>query len=250
MLTCSFQDSTVTFKKIFFLAIALCFHSSGFASQLPDYPFVHTTGIAYVRVTPDIGEINFDVSISDVDAEVALTIAMARVAEIKSLAAEQDVREGDIFIRDLKKEIKRDAAGSNTAGPTYQLSYSIFIKIRDLKNWQAIMSPLLKLNNIDKVEVSFDSTVRDKIELDLSIEAAKDAQRKASGLVSSFGKHLGAVTAMSEGKLKNLSAAIGLVSENSTFHTEVERRQAVGENLFVVPPLKLQSSVDVIFRIK
>ncbi|MBC3861505.1 SIMPL domain-containing protein [Undibacterium jejuense] len=232
------------------LAIVLCFHSSGLASQLPDYPFIHTTGIAYVRVTPDIGEINFDVHVSDADAEKALTVATARMAEIKSVAAQQGTQEEDIVIRDLKKEMKKDAAGANAAEPIYQLSYSVVLKIRDLKNWQAIMSPLLKLSNIDKVEASFDSTVRDKIELDLSIEAVKDAQRKASGLVGSFGKHLGAVTAMSEGKLKNLSTAIGLVNEQSTFLPEVERRQAIGEDLFVIPPLKLQSSVDVIFRIK
>ena len=245
MLPCSLQNCTITFKTIFFLAIALCFHSPGFASQLPDYPFVHTTGIAYARVTPDIGEINFDVHVSDADTEKALTVATARMAEIKSLAAQQGVQEDDIIIRDLKKEMKKDAAE-----PIYQLSYSVVLKIRDLKNWQVIMSQLLKLSNIDKVEASFDSTIRDKIELDLSIEAVKDAQRKASGLVGSFGKRLGAVTAMSEGKLKNLSTAIGLVNEQSNFLPEVERRQAIGEDLFVIPPLKLQSAVDVIFRIK
>jgi len=211
---------------------------------------VHTTGIAYARVTPDIGEINFDVHVSDADTEKALTVATARMAEIKSLAAQQGVQEEDIIIRDLKKEMKKDAAGANAAEPIYQLSYSVVLKIRDLKNWQVIMSQLLKLCNIDKVEASFDSTIRDKIELDLSIEAVKDAQRKASGLVGSFGKRLGAVTAMSEGKLKNLSTAIGLVNEQSNFLPEVERRQAIGEDLFVIPPLKLQSAVDVIFRIK
>ncbi|BBB64217.1 hypothetical protein UNDKW_5944 (plasmid) [Undibacterium sp. KW1] len=250
MLTRSFQDFATAIKKILFLGIALCFHNSGIASQLPDYPFIHSTGIAYIQVNPDFGEINFDVNVSDIDSEKALSIAMARVSEIKSIVAMQGIQEEDMIIRDARKEMKKDVANPNTAEPIYQLSYRVVLKIRDLKNWQAIMFSLLKLSNIDKVETSFDSTLRDQIELDLSIEAAKDAQRKASGLLSAYGKRLGAVTAITEGKLKNLSTAIGLVSEKSTSYSEVERRKAIGEDLFSIPPLKLRSAVDVIFRIK
>lgn len=250
MLIRTFQDFATTIKKVLFLGIALCFHNSGIASQLPDYPFIHSTGIAYIQVNPDFGEINFDVNVSDVDSEKVLTIATTRLSEIKSLVALQGVLEEDIIIRDVKKEAKKDVANANATEPVYQLSYSVELKVRDLKNWQGIMSPLLKLSNIDKLETSFDSTLRDKIELDLSIAAAKDAQRKATGLLTAYGKRLGAVMAITEGKLKNLSTAIGLVSEKSTSYSEVERRKAIGEDLFVIPPLKLQSSVDVIFRIK
>ncbi|GGC64767.1 SIMPL domain-containing protein [Undibacterium terreum] len=237
-------------KKIVFIVFSFCFYVPGFASQLPDYPFIHAIGMAYVSVTPDKGELAFDVKASDADAEAALALAVERLAEVRSLLAQQGIPDADISIRDLRKEIKKDAANPNSGGQVVELSYGAYVKIRDLTKWQAIISALLKLNNIDKVEASFDSTTRDKIELDLSIEAAKDAQRKATGMVSAYGKHLGAVTAMSEGKLKSLSSAIGLVSESSSSHAEIERRQAVGIDLFVIPPLKLQASIDVIFKIK
>lgn len=250
MLIRALQDFTTTIKKALFLGFVLCFHHSGFASQLPDYPFIHSTGVAYTQVNPDFGEINFDVNVSDADSEKVLSLATTRLSEIKTLFASQGVLDEDIIIRDVKKEAKKDLANANSAEPIYHMSYSVALKVRDLKNWQAIMAPLLKLSNIDRLETSFDSTERDKIELDLSIAAAKDAQRKATGLLTAYGKRLGTVTAITEGKLKNLSTAIGLVSEKSTSYSEVERRKAIGEDLFVIPPLKLQSLVDVIFRIK
>ncbi len=237
-------------KKIVLMAFSFCFCISGFASQLPDYPFIHATGMAYARFAPDVGELTFDVKASGADAEAALAVAVERLTEVKSLLAQQGVPDTEISIRDLRKEVKKEAENPTSSGQINELSYSVYIKIRDLTKWQSILSPLLKLNNIDKIEATFDSTTRDKIELDLSIEAAKDAQRKAIGMVSAYGKHLGPVMAMSESKLKSLTAAIGLVSESSSSRTEIDRRQAVGIDLFVIPPLKLQASIDVIFKIK
>ena len=236
------------YKKILFAAILLSSHFAVLASQLPDYPFIHATGFAYGRFMPDVAEIAFEITASDVDPEAARVLAETRLMEIRDVLAQQGVSESDITIRSLKKDTKKADAGSDTAAMAVDLSCSVLIKVRDLSKWQAIMLPLLKMKNIDKLEASFDSSTRDKIELDLSAEAARDAQRKATGMAGAFGKRLGPVSAVSPGRLRSLASAFGLVTENA--YTTESPRQAITLDLLMIPLLKLEASVDVVFRIK
>jgi uncharacterized protein YggE len=231
-------------KKCLCAAFLLLGCSAGFASQLPDYPFVHVSGIAYVRAIPDMADISFEVHVAGQDAESALATATEKLNEIKTTLSQQGVVEADMEFRDLKKEIK-----GTEAAPAHELNYSAFIKIRDLSQWQALMQSLLKLPNIDRLEAGFDSTQRDKIELELSAEAAKDAQRRATVMAAALGKKLAGVAALSDGHLRNIGSAIGLVSSNS--HTsEVERRETMATELLMIPLMKLQASVDAVFKIK
>lgn len=90
-------------KIILSFFIVFACHSNSNASQLPDYPFIHTTGFAYAKLQPDVGEILFEISVSDTDPDVALNIAVTRITEIKALFLQQNIAENDIVIRDLKE---------------------------------------------------------------------------------------------------------------------------------------------------
>lgn len=112
------------------------------------------------------------------------------------------------------------------------------------------MLPLLKLKNLDKFGTAFDLSERGTIELDLAGEAIKDAQRKASSLANVAGKRLGAVTVISESRIKSLGSSFGVVSENTYSQDGDTRFQTAREDLLRVPPLKLQATIDVMFALK
>ena len=236
-------------KPLLFITFLVCGMTSS-ASQLPAYPFIHTTGFAYISVLPDIAEIMFEINATDADPELAFNIAAARVVEIQSLFAQQGLPDADVVIRDLKKRLIKSDAGQNSGANTYELSCDAYIKVRDLSKWQAIMTPLLKLQNLGKFATGFDASERTKIELDLASAAINDAQRKATVLVGVAGKRLGAATAISEGRIKNLGSSVGLVTEAQYNSDRDTRHLAQGEDLLAIAPLKLQAAIDVIFEMK
>ncbi|MDY7537812.1 SIMPL domain-containing protein [Undibacterium sp. 5I1] len=232
-----------------FFIILACTNNSE-ASQLPEYPFIHTSGFAYAKVQPDFGEILFEINVIDTDPDVAFNNAAARITDIKTLLAQQNIAENDIVIRDLKRSVSKTDGSQSPSTSLVELSSNIYIKVRDLSHWQAIMLPILKLKNLDKFGTAFDISERGKIELDLAGEAIKDAQRKASSLVNIAGKRLGAVMAISESRIKSLGSSFGVVSENTYSQDGDTRLQTVGEDLLRVPPIKLQATIDVMFELK
>lgn len=238
------------FKKSLFFFTFIVSSLTSFASQIPSYPFIHTTGFAYVSVLPDIGEIMFEINVTDEDPELAFNIAAARVVEIKNLLVQQGLVDADVVIRDLKKRLIKSDAGQGSGANRIELSCDVYLKIRDLSKWQDIITPLFKLQNLGKFATGFDASERTKIELDLASAAITDAQRKATALVSVVGKRLGAATAISEGRIKNLGTSVGLVTEAQYSSNRDTRHLAVGDDLLVIAPLKLQAAIDVIFEMK
>lgn len=222
------------------------------ASAMPDYPFIHTTGFAYAKVQPDFGEVLFELTVSDADPEVALAIATTRLSDIRNILTQNSIDDGDIVIRNLKKSIVKSDANDSASPVKVELNCSVHIKIRDLTKWQAIMLPLLKLPNLDKFGTAFDSSKRDNLELDLAGAALGDARRRAGSLAERADKRIGAATAISEGRIKNLGTSFGLVSEAAYAADQDTRYGAAGarDDLLEIPPLKLQAAIDVIFELK
>lgn len=247
-------------KILMALSLWVFFHSSCNASTLPDYPFIHTTGFAYTSVRPDVGEIVFDLVTVDADAEHAYGLIREQLAALRTLLSEQEISENDFVIRQLKKRsVKRDSslvenaeqeASSADTFSHYEFSSTIWIKVRDLSKWESVLVPILKQAQADKIDVTFDATERSQIELDLAGAAIDDAKRKATKLAAVADNRIVRVTAISEGRIKNLTASIGLVTETpSSFERDV-RNQVRGEEFFLIPDLKLQAAVDMIFAIR
>ena len=59
------------FKRRPLSLVFACLPISALAGDLPSYPFIHATGTAYSFFTPDLGEIDFDVSVFDPAPDVA-----------------------------------------------------------------------------------------------------------------------------------------------------------------------------------
>jgi uncharacterized protein YggE len=250
------------FKIFMTLGLCIFFHGNCSASTLPDYPFIHTTGFAYANVRPDVGEIIFDLATVDADAERAYGLIREQLTTLRSLMSEQAISDNDFAIRQLKKrQIKRDvsqtekpAEGQETVNvdtsPGYEFSSTIWIKVRDLSKWESIVGYILKQAQTDKIDVTFDATERSQLELYLASAAIDDAKRKATRLAAAAENRLVRVTAISEGRIKNLTTSIGLVNEASSGFERDGRYQVRGEEFFLIPDLKLQAAIDMIFAIK
>src|SRR3569832_1393615 len=92
------------------VTLAAC-GASASAADLPDYPFIHTSGAATAYVPPDVGEIDFEVLITAADAETALAKMDERIAAIRAIAEAQAVAEGDFQARNVRRDARKDGTG-------------------------------------------------------------------------------------------------------------------------------------------
>ena len=238
------------FKRRLLSIVFACLPVSALASGLPSYPFIHATGTAFSFVLPDLGEIDFDVSVFDPSPEAATLLVQTRITEVKALLVEQGLPEAaaGIEVRDVRKEIRKGAE-QDPANPQYQIKASVHINVADLSKWPAVMGPLLAMPNLDAFAVTFGATERIRLEEELMGEAVKDAQRKADAMARGFGKRVGAVAGISSDQLKNLGNAVGLVPSDR-FQRANSRQRQNPDDMLMVTVMKMGQTVDAVFRIK
>ncbi|MFZ6750892.1 SIMPL domain-containing protein [Undibacterium sp. Ren11W] len=237
------------FKKILVVASLMISLLPTQAADLPTYPFIHSSGNAYMHVAPDRGDIDFEISAYDADPAVARALIDARSAELQAVMTEHGGGTNEIAIRDVRREIRKANETDPKAEPIYDIVCTVHIEVNDLKEWRPLMSTLLNMKNLTHFSTSFRITTRDQIEMDLSALAVKDAQRRAEAMARGLGKHVGAATAISAGQLKNLSSAIGLQTSNSETEA-IQRNEQETRDLLMIVALKFEQSVDAIFKIK
>lgn len=219
------------------------------ASQLPDYPFIHAVGNASIYVQPDIGEISFEISVSDADSDKATQQLAAINAEILALIAELHIPASDVEIYELQKKMRISENPDGKPGiVTYDIKQGVQIEVRDLNAWAGLAMPLLSKNNLGNFDTAFDRTDRRKINDDLVAEAAKTAQHNGATMAEAFGRHLGAVVAMSSGKLKDIGFSLGLAPGNG-FNEDSHRENAI-RNFSAPTAIRIMQSVDVLFKMK
>jgi uncharacterized protein YggE len=105
--------------------------------------------------------------------------------------------------------------------------------------------------NLDGFMIVFDTTQREKIEMELASDALRIARRKAEGIAAGLGRKLGAASAVSTGDLKNLTRAMGLAPNDAASRSSSSQRIGTERaDLLTVMSLKFAQPVDVIYRLK
>ncbi len=220
------------------------------AADLPAYPFVHVSGIAVSNVVPDVGEIDFEIVAFDAAPEQARAVVDSRLAEIRAMLEQRGLAITDLEVRDVRRELRKQDPPAQPGAEIYQVKCSVHIVMRSLTNWRDVVSALLNMPNLDGFGVAFDTSERQKIEMELLADAVKDARRKATGLMAGFGRKVGEVAGVTSGDLKNVSRAMGMAAVDSRSYAPsrggVETDRA---SLLMINSLKLAQPVDVIFRI-
>lgn len=232
-------------KRIFLAGAIAMLSVCAVAAELPAYPFIHVSGYGSAVVMPDVGTVEFEIAAQDADPAVALKVVQERIDEIRALMQQLGLPEADLEMRDIRREIKKGES-------VYDLRSSVKLTVRNLANWKTMVQPLLDKPNLDGFMTGFDSSEREKIEIELMGDAIKMARRKADGVAAGFGRKVGAVTGVSTSELKNLTRAMNLspVEFNNYRGNQERRPPADRAELVTVTTIKLQQPVDVIFRIK
>lgn len=237
------------YKIAAFLIALSALPISAVASGLPAYPFVHASGTGATSVMPDIGEIDFEIIASDTDPAAARAVVETRIAQIRALAEGLGMPSEDVEIRDIRKDVKK---GTDVDGavPSYDLRSGVHIKVADLFKWSGLVGPLIDMPNLDGFATSFDTTEREKVEMELVAQAMGTARRKALAMAKGAGMKLGAVTAVTLGDLKNLSRAMGLAPNDMRYSGSGTRSVYNRKDLLAIDIIKLAQPVDMIFRLK
>jgi uncharacterized protein YggE len=225
--------------------------SAAQASEIPDYPFIHAIGNAKVFVQPDIGEISFEVVITDSDSDQAAEQLMAINDDILKLLADQNIPASDISIYQLeKKQRPQDSSGSagSPTGISYEIKQGMQIEVRDMNKWQNLTAPLLSKNHLGNFSTDFDRTDRKEIKDGLMLEAVRDAQRKGALMAEAFGKHLGPVVAVSSERLRDMGFAFGMIKGDG--YDNDERRNNAVRSYVAPQAIMIMQSVDTVFRIR
>jgi uncharacterized protein YggE len=242
--------SGATMLKKIVLLVAFTLAPLAGASQLPDYPFIHTSGSAQRYFMPDAGAVDFDVSASDTDPEAARALVDKQIAAISALLEAQGLSGDDVQIRDVHKDIRK-ADGNAVAAPLYDVRCKVHVNVRALAKWRDVVGPLINMPNLTNFYTEFSSSERDKIEGELIAMAVKDARRRADAIADGLGKKISGVAAVSNGALRNLGAALGLVTDNfRNSGAATNRVPTEKSDVLNIEIMKMGQPVDVIFRIK
>jgi uncharacterized protein YggE len=211
------------------------------ASNLPDYPFIHTTGEGFAMIVPDMGEIDFDITVFNADPALAAAQLAERAAQVQALMVEG---ESSATLRDARKELR-------SAEADYAVRSSVHIVVNDLGKWRPLMQALLALPDVDHLSTSFARKDREQVERELTASAVKDAQRRADAMAAGFGRKVGAVSAISSGQLRNLTGSVGLMPGDLYDRPNRTANAAPADKDFLaIEVLRWSQTVDVIFRIK
>jgi uncharacterized protein YggE len=237
-------------KKLIAVAVLIAAPFAASATDLPDYPFIHTSASAQrYAIPPDFAEIDFEVSAYDPNPDAARQVGEGRVTEVRALIASLGLPDGDVEIRDIRKDIRK-ADPSQPGVVQYDIKAGVHIKVSDLSKWKLLVAPLIAMPNLDGFMTVFDTSKRDEVEAELTADAIKSARRKAEMIAAGFGRKLGAVNAVSTGDLKNVSRAMGLAPSEGARYRPPVRNDPDREGLLMIVAMQFSKSVDVIFRFK
>ncbi|MBV7536603.1 SIMPL domain-containing protein [Duganella sp. sic0402] len=232
-------------KKLAFVVAMLPFAAQ--AADLPNYPFIHASGEGFAMIVPDLGEIDFDISVYDPEPAAAVALVGERAAQIRALLADANA---SVDIHNMRKEMRKSGQTDLNAVPDYEIRSAVHIAVNDLGQWRDIMQGLLAMPNIDHMATTFGRKDRLQAEKELTLAAVKDAERRAEAMAAGLGKKVGAVTAISSGQLRNLTHAVGLMPGDLYPRNRSVNVPPADKDFLATDVLRWSQTVDVIFRIK
>jgi uncharacterized protein YggE len=228
--------------------LALTLLASGaHASDLPAYPFVHTSGSANINVLPDVGEIDLELASGDQDSEAAWTAVETRLADVRTLLAQQGLAAADIDVQSIVRTARKQDGAAPAAPPGFDTRCTMHLTVRDLSTWAGLVGPLLKMPGVTEFSVTFSRSDRRQIETELVASALADARHKADNLARGAGRQLGQANGIAVVPIRNLSTTFGFSSAEG--YRQSGRRKEQGDPTLVAA-IRLVQEVDVIFKLK
>jgi uncharacterized protein YggE len=232
---------------IFFVLSTNCFSYGD--NNTPDFPFVHSTGSAELKVKPDIATVTFGLVAFSKDAKESVDTITLRGNEIVKLLKKHGISSDQITATAMEKNIRRNESsdGEPTEIIGYKASQEFTLKLSNLANYSLIANELVSLPNLQNLSTNFDISNRSEVENKLIKEASENAKLKANQMASSFGVKLGQIFAISKSGDFLKSATFGWSKDTSTVNEIVV---AEDHNMFVPKYIEIENYINVIFKLE
>jgi uncharacterized protein len=233
--------------------IVLCLPWLSCASEIPDFPFVFAQGQTEVEVAPDVATIFMQVEAYNEDPGKALSAVENRSAELVSAFTKHKVDKKDMIAYDINKRTVRETKNYTQLGILgYEVSRRITVTVRYLDQYEPLMTNLLSLKNVTNLHAEFDRTDRRTIEAGLITQASQKAREQATLLAKGFGAEIASVHAISASRVGfgNIAGEFGMGAGYTPVASMARGERAETTTIFVPSTIKMQASVNAIFRLK
>ncbi len=221
------------------------------ASPLPDYPLVFAMGSAETQLKPDICVVAFRITIRDEDPTNALTHVEQRSVEALAILANSGVKPEDVVGYEINKDRVRNYPNRDRLEFLgYEMTRRIEFTLRDLAQYETILSSLLKTPDVVDIRTSFDRTDRNEIESRLLAEAVADARAKAELMAAGSQQRIVRLRAISQSGFYNLAERFGLGNVQYDSVMRSMRSPEKRELLFVPATIEFANSVSLIYEIE
>ena len=236
--------------KRYIVFIAFLFSCGSQASNLPNFPFVVSTGLAEKEVSPNIAEVQIDLMSFNVESNKAMEgLNMASSAVIELLKKYKiDVKQ--LEASDIQKSTKRadDGNYNKTQILGYEISRNMTLKLEDLSYYAELMSELAAIDNLTNMRTHFDVSNRKLIESDLIQEASTNAENKAKRMASSLGSKVHSVYAVSQASdFGDFFATFGAQTYNAQYLNRTRFSPVI---MFVPKSINISQHINVVFQLE
>lgn len=238
--------------KVLMVGVALLATIEAQATDLPDFPFLVSTGQAHREVAPDIATVNIRLLAFDKDAGAsveALSLAFESTLEILN---KYEVPIESTQATDLRRSITRarnsDYQDLEILG--YQVSRLIIVELDSLNSYPSLAEELAAVPNLSSLDSSFDVAAREQIEDELLVEASTDAMRKAQQMAQAFGQEIDSIYAISQASnFGSFFATFGAqdYSIYPSLSDSSPRQSAM--RMFVPESIGIHQSINAVMRI-
>jgi len=239
--------------KYIILFTFLIFTTITNASNLPDFPFVVSTGIAKQDVKPDIATININVLAFDKDSIKSLDLANIASKGVIDLLTKYKINIKQLEAGDIQKSTKRnrDKDYNQLEILGYEVSRNIKLKLTDLSYYSELMNDLVSIDNVSGMNTQFDVSSRKKIESKLIKAASKNAQDKATKMAHGLNSKIHSVYAISQASnFDGFFATFGASSYSPESAYAMRQRMARNVAMFIPESINISQNINVVFRLK
>ena len=239
-------------KNFLMLMSALFMSGLASAATLPDYPFLFETGTAQIDLAPDMAIVHITIADRGTDASRVFSAVNASVDAVLGALAKSKVPHADIDASDIQRSVDyvRPEKGTSTT-VRYVITRQVKVRLRDLSGWPVLMADLAKISTIETMISDFQISSRQKVELELEQQAARDAETRARRNAGYFGRKLGAVMAISRVPFDSLEQTFTGGSGNSRFMPPpFIPPTEPGSSLHVPATISVSGSVNVLFKLE
>lgn len=236
--------------KYLFVFLLAFYAYSGAASPLPDFPFVTVEGNAVKEVRPDIAVVRFEITTFSNSSEAANKALYKVTEEVLKIANELQIPTEALTSYEIEKQIKRKTDEDYNALEIlgYEFSRSVKIELDTLNTYSELIHKLTVIDNVHNVSTDFDTSQREKLEIELISKAAKNARHKATIMAKGLGVQIDSVFAFNEfGSFNSFFSTFQLSNNLSRISVTGSRMR---EQIFIPKYIEIEKSINVIYKLQ